>query len=558
MPYDEKKLQQLLIEQHYLSTEDAAKAEKTVGSSGSVIRYLLDRGQLDATIIGEALSESYGIPFANLATNPPGDELVQLIPESSAKEYRSVVVRSEEGKKGSAKSFLVATDDPARKGLSLALEKILKAKNVKLAYGAPEEIDRALSRYRKNLELRCLTILKKGEHIAPEVVDEIFSDAIIHRASDIHLEPRGDEVIVRFRIDGLLTEMGRFPRDVYDRLLNRIKVLARVRIDTHSTPQDGSISFSRDQNTADLRVSIAPTLEGEKVTIRLLGQYIQSFSLGDLGLSETDREKLLEAAEKPYGMILVTGPTGSGKTTTLYALLRLLNTPDINITTIEDPVEYRLQSINQIQVNPESGITFARGLRSIVRQDPDIILVGEIRDEETAEISVNAALTGHILLSTFHANDAATAIPRLFDMNIEPFLAASTIQVIVAQRLARRLCQHCRVSTASSLADIKKKNPDVVPFLGLKDKNDRVTLYQGKGCSVCKNTGYRGQIGVFEILPITKAVREIILKRPSSQELWRVARAEGARTLFEDGIEKVKNGITTLEELLRVAQPPEN
>jgi type IV pilus assembly protein PilB len=556
MPIDEKKIKDLLISQHYISAEEVAQAEKNTEKNTSTLRYLLDRGLLDTTIIGQAVSENYKVPFADLSKTPPHDDLIQLLPEQAAREYRSVVIRLEKDGKA-IKKIWVATDDPERTGLLTSLQKILKTKSISLAYTSPENIDRVFSRYRKDLELRCLEILKHGEHIAPGVVDEIFSDAIIHHASDIHFEPRTNEVVVRFRIDGVLSEVGRFSHEVYDRVLNRIKVLAHVRIDSHATPQDGSISFSHDENAADLRVSIIPTLEGEKVTIRLLGQYIQGFSLTDLGLADDDRAKLLEAAQKPYGMILVTGPTGSGKTTTLYALLRLLNTPDINITTIEDPVEYRLQGVNQIQVNGEAGVTFARGLRSIVRQDPDIILVGEIRDEETAEISINAALTGHILLSTFHANDAATAIPRLFDMDVEPFLASSTIQIIIAQRLVRRLCQNCRVSSTIPLSELRKKNPDVVPFLIDITKNERLTLYQGKGCSVCKNSGYRGQIGVFELLPITKELREIILKRPSSQELWAAARKNGSKTLFEDGIEKVKNGVTTLEELLRVAQPPE-
>ena len=378
--------------------------------------------------------------------------------------------------------------------------------------------------------------------VAPEIIDEIVADALAFKASDIHFEPQEKEVVVRFRVDGVLHEAGRFAKEVYENILNRIKVQAHMRIDEHFSAQDGAIRFVKEKGTVDMRVSVIPTLDGEKVAIRLLAEYVKGFTFADLGVSEKDQAAFLRAAKKPFGMILVTGPTGSGKTTTLYALLKMLNDPTVNITTIEDPVEYKILGVNSIQVNPQTNLTFAKGLRSIVRQDPDIVLVGEIRDLETAEIAVNAALTGRLLFSTFHANDAATSIPRLLDMGVEPFLMASTLELVIAQRLVRKICDQCRVSFTSNDKRFFPKTSS--------------TLYQGKGCKNCGNTGYKGRTAIFEFIEIDDALEDLILKHPSSKEIWELAQKNGAHSLFEDGLEKVKNGITTIDELLRVAQPP--
>lgn len=294
-----------------------------------------------------------------------------------------------------------------------------------------------------------------------------------------------------------------------------------------------------DGRQVDMRTSIVPTIAGEKVVIRILGAYANLFSLSDLGLGADHEVSLSQSAKKPFGMIVVAGPTGSGKTTTLYAVLRLLNQPDVNITTIEDPVEYLVSRINQIQVNPETNLTFAAGLRSIVRQDPDIILVGEIRDTETASIAVNAALTGHVLLTTFNANDAATALPRLLDMGVEPFLLSSTLELVVAQRLVRTICEHCRVTTRRVQGTPKKD----------------AYRYEGKGCEQCNHSGFRGRTALFEMIRMTPEMRELILTRPSIQQIRALAARQGSRTLYEDGVEKAGRGITTLEEVLRVAEP---
>jgi type II secretory ATPase GspE/PulE/Tfp pilus assembly ATPase PilB-like protein len=344
------------------------------------------------------------------------------------------------------------------------------------------------------------------------------------------------------------------PQENYENILNRIKVNARLRIDEHVSAQDGAMRFAGEGGVVtDIRVSIVPTIEGEKIALRILSHYIENLTLSDLGLGEASEKKIKDAADKPFGMILVVGPTGAGKTTTLYAVLKRLNQPDVNITTIEDPVEYRMQGVNQIQVNADTHLTFAEGLRSIVRQDPDIILVGEIRDKETAEISVNAALTGHLLLSTFHANDASSALPRLVEMDIEPFLLASTLEVVVAQRLARRLCQNCRYSTSVARTSIEKE----FPFLKKYWKGNKVTLYKSHGCKACGNTGYTGRVGIFEFISITPAMEELILKHPNAAEIRALAKKEGTVFMFEDGMDKVKNGITTIEEVVRVVGMPE-
>lgn len=451
-----------------------------------------------------------------------------------------------------AKEVVIATDTPDNIHLIDKIKILFPKKKVSLAYSLEEDIEAALGKYRKTLATRFSQIIKDQKSVAPEIIEEILTDAVSFRTSDIHFEPQEKEVVVRFRVDGVLHEAGRIPKEYYENIVNRLKVQARLRIDEHYAAQDGAIRFVRDGRLIDARFSLIPTLDGEKIVLRLLADYMRSFALSDLGLLG-DSQKLLEiSAKKPFGMILVTGPTGSGKTTTLYAVLRTLNDPEVNITTIEDPVEFKISGINQIQVNQQTNLTFAKGLRSIVRQDPDIILVGEIRDQETAEIAVNAALTGHLLLSTFHANDASTSIPRLIDMGIEPFLLSSTLELIVAQRLARRICESCRYSINVKTSSLEKTLPQAKKYFG----KENVTLYKGKGCPNCSGTGYKGRIGIFEFISINPELQELILKNPSSQQIWEVAKRNGAISLFEDGLEKVKNGLTTLDELLRVANPP--
>jgi type II secretory ATPase GspE/PulE/Tfp pilus assembly ATPase PilB-like protein len=415
-------------------------------------------------------------------------------------------------------------------------------------YSLENDIRDSFVHYQKKLDTRFAEIIENKDRVAPEILNEIFVDAQAFEASDIHFEPRDEDVLVRFRIDGVLQEAGVLPKKYYKNILNRIKVMSNLRIDEHFIAQDGSMHYKTDNDSFDVRTSIVPTVTGEKTVLRMLSSYIGGLSLANIGLSERNQKLLTKAAKQPFGMILVTGPTGSGKTTTLYSLIHLLEQPKVNITTIEDPVEYKIEKANQIQVDKENNLTFSEGLRSIVRQDPDIILVGEIRDEETARISVNAALTGHLLLSTFHSNDAATAIPRLLDMGIESFLLSSTLELLVAQRLVRKICENCRHSVTKKVSELEKTQKGVGSFFNEKE----VTLYEGEGCNVCNGTGFDGRTAVFEIIEMTTEIQELVLEDPSTSEVWKLARKQGVQSMFEDGIEKVKEGVTTLEEVSRV------
>ncbi len=548
MKIDNQNLAKVLLDGNYITPDDLKVFDAHLKNHNiSLKEYLIEKGLVSNSLIGQAVAESYGIPYLDLKAASIGSEQVNLIPEAIAKKLHIVVFSK------SDKQIILATDDPENKAITAAVKKIFTKQKLSIGYALPELIDELFKNYQKSLATRFSKILNKNEHVAPELLEEIFEDAIAFKASDIHFEPQVHGVVIRFRIDGVMHEAGIIPKEFYENILNRIKVKSGLRIDEHFSAQDGALHYENEGEAVDMRVSIVPTVEGEKVVLRVLAAYVQGLNFSDIGLSPSHQELLAAASSKPFGMILVVGPTGSGKTTTLYVLLKLLNNVDSNITTIEDPVEYKIQGINQIQVNNQTNLTFASGLRSIVRQDPDTILVGEIRDRETAEIAINAALTGHLLLSTFHANDAATAIPRLVDMDIEPFLLASTLEVIVAQRLVRKICDNCRFSITLNKVFFEKPKFKAVAdyFKGVK------TLYGCKGCDSCGHTGYKGRTAIFEFIEVTPLMQELISKRPSSQEIWKLARKEGSQSLFEDGISKVKNGVTTLEELLRVAEPPQ-
>lgn len=546
MKLDNKLLFEILTTGHYLDEQQTTQAKSFVGDAErSLFQYLLEQNILTKDLIGQAIAEHLKVPYADLNSRIPTREMALKIPESTAKKSQAVLFSE------SDKSVVIASSDPTKKGLASSLKKYFKGKKITIQYSLPEDIQTVLLYYRKPLPERLKTISKRDGYHASAMLEEVFHEAVIQRASDIHFEPRKDHVLLRMRIDGVLLELVKLDHQDYTAMINRIKIQSNMRIDQHNTTQDGAMKHQTSTGSVDLRVSIVPTLQGEKTVMRVLSNYAQKLVLADLGLSETDEAKIVQASRKPFGMILVVGPTGSGKTTTLYSLIKILNQPDINITTIEDPVEYRIEGINQIRVNPEAEVTFSRGLRSIVRQDPDIILVGEIRDRETSEIAVNAALTGHLLLSTFHANDAATAIPRLLDMGIEPFLLSSTLELIIGQRLVRKVCEQCRYSYQPTKTDLNQYGPDVAKFL-----SDTKTMYRGRGCSVCQNSGYHGRTGIFEMVTVSEPVRNLTLNNPTASEIWEIARKEGSVTLFEDGIRKVKLGETTIEELLRVAEPP--
>ena len=366
-------------------------------------------------------------------------------------------------------------------------------------------------------------------------------------ASDIHFDPGEKEALIRLRLDGVLHEYRRFPMQLYPQVVARIKVMANLNVAEKLVPQDGRMRIRIGERELDIRVSVLPTIFGERVVLRLLEQSNRLLTLGELGLSEEDYRKLERLARKPYGLVLATGPTGAGKSTTLYAMLLLVRElyPYKNIITIEDPVEYQINGIGQVQVNPKVGLTFATGLRSILRQDPDVILVGEIRDTETAEIAVHAALTGHLVLSTLHTNDAPTAITRLVDMGIEPYLIASSLEGVIAQRLVRRICPHCREPYPPA--------PEELKALGLPE-NSEVEFYRGRGCEECLGTGYRGRIGIFEVLELDEKLKNLILTTPNATEIRNEALKRNFKTLRQDALEKVLAGLTTSSELLAVTE----
>lgn len=450
------------------------------------------------------------------------------------------------------KSIRIATDNPEQPALLQFIKTIFPDKKISIDYSFLEDIKTAFVHY-EPLETKLSQLLGNFRSKTEDIVNEIFKEAVRQKVSDVHIEPHEKINLIRFRVDGILHTIAQINLEVHAMVLNRIKILSNLRIDEHKASQDGAMRLDLGEVAVDLRVSIIPTLEGEKAAIRVLSQYIGDLTLDELGLSPDMQKVLIETAQKPFGMILVTGPTSSGKTTTLYALLKLLNKPEVNITTIEDPVEYRVDGVNQIQIDNHK-VTFASGLRSIVRQDPNIVLLGEIRDSETVEIAVNAALTGHLLLSTFHANDAATAIPRLLDMGVEPFLVASTIQLIISQRLVRKICPDCKVSESYTRAKLYEALPKLKKYI----KEGIITLHKGVGCKKCSGTGYQGREAIYEFIKMGPKLQDLVIEHPSSKQIWEIAKKEGSVQLFEAGLDKVRAGITTFEEVMRVAAPQED
>lgn len=393
---------------------------------------------------------------------------------------------------------------------------------------------------------------KDGSDIG-ELLNNIVYTAYVQKASDIHIEAREDDVLVRYRIDGILYDKLLIDKSFEDELIFKIKITAKIRTDEHFAPQDGRISFKFPgvEDRLDTRISIIPTSNGEKVVIRLLTKEGKTLNLEQLGIRGKSLELVQRSCDKPWGMILAVGPTGCGKTTTLYVILQKINSREKNITTIEDPVEFEIGGVNHIQVNPNGNLTFATGLRSILRQDPDIVMVGEIRDTETARIAINAAMTGHLVLSTLHTNDAVTTIPRLIDMGIEPYLVASTVNLIIAQRLARLLCEKCKEEyemTSEELKDLNAIRPDIAKEIKLHQK-----IFRHKGCKECGNTGYKGRVGLFEILEVTKEMREMISHQNFNvDDLYDESKKWGLVRIFDDGIEKMSEGLLDIAELIRV------
>ncbi len=391
--------------------------------------------------------------------------------------------------------------------------------------------------------------LKRGADISIiNLVESLVKHAHKLRASDIHIDPFAQNLKIRFRVDGVMQDVFSFPREIRSEIISRIKILTGLRTDEHQIAQDGRFRMHLDEKrVVDIRVSITPTYHGENAVLRLLTDQSEEYTLDKLGFSEKNLKKIMQAIRKPYGMILATGPTGSGKTTTLYTMIKLLNTKEVSIITIEDPIEYALDGIEQVQVNARTGLTFASGLRSFLRQDPNIIMVGEIRDQETAGLAVNTALTGHLLLSTIHTNDAATTLPRLLDMKVESYLAASTVNIAIGQRLVRKICANCKTEKNITQAENDSLTGVLPPEIKRVKK-----FYYGKGCEQCNMTGYQGRLGIHEVLVVDNDIREAILNKASASEIKKIAVKNGMASMVEDGFEKAKAGLTTIDEIIRV------
>ena len=558
-----KKLGDLLIRENLLTPVDLERAKEDQRKKGGRLGEALVRlGLLDEQDLVRVLSKQYGIPSVDLASFEIDPEVVKLVPEDLVQKYRIMPIN----RVGS--TLIVAVEDPANM-FAVDDVKFLTGYNVEMVLAAPSAIKETIDRYydssatlldvMSNFDLDDLELVQDEDELdmadleravedAPVVklVNLILSDAIKKGASDIHIEPYEKSFRVRYRIDGVLYEEMRPPLKLKNAITSRVKIMASLDIAERRLPQDGRIKLkiSRDKDM-DFRVSVLPTLFGEKIVLRLLDKSNLQLDMTKLGFEENALKDFQESIHKPYGMVLVTGPTGSGKTTTLYSALTELNTPETNISTAEDPVEFNLPGINQVQIHEEIGLNFAAALRSFLRQDPDIIMVGEIRDFETAEIAIKAALTGHLVLSTLHTNDAPSTVNRLLNMGVEPFLVASATNLILAQRLARKICENCKEVVelpAQALIDIGVSPDEVGSF----------TCYRGTGCANCADTGYRGRVALYEVMVVTDDLKELILNGASSMELREAAVQGGMKTLRMSGITKLKEGVTTLEEVVRV------
>jgi type IV pilus assembly protein PilB len=560
MRLDNAELKEMLVDSGLVPEDkfEMALVEST-SSKVSLEEVLIGENLVPDEYFGQIVAEKIGFPFVQLENQDVPDHVLRIVPERVAR--RSNVVAFGKDEKGRIK---LGMTDPTDLETVRLVEKKMGVGAVAY-YATQKGIQKILELYTSDLESAIRSILEQqdlgdeDEGSVVQVVQLILNYAYQSGASDVHIEPRENEIVVRYRIDGILHDVVTLPRELLEPIISRIKVLSKMRTDEHFVAQDGKFQEVIDGERIDIRVSALPIVNGEKIVMRLLAEKGRRFNLIDLGFSEHDLKKVKQHSQKSYGMILATGPTGSGKTTTMYAVLKTLNTRDVNIATIEDPIEYAVEGVNQIQVNPKVGMTFASGLRSIVRQDPDIVMVGEIRDEETAGIAVNAAMTGHLVLSTLHTNDAATTLPRFRDMKIEPFLISSSINLIIAQRLVRKICNRCIVSVKVNKADLKERlTKELLESIdkrqATKKKNDEVLhLYHGKGCDRCNNTGYSGRIGIYELLEITDDVRELIMADANAKVIRNKAVENGMTTMLDDGVRKVIAGQTTIDEIVRVA-----
>lgn len=554
-----KRLGDLLIETGLISQEQLEKAleiqKKTKYRLGKV---LSDLNYVSEEAMIEVLEFQLGVPHVDLSNVHIMPNIAALIPVALAERHQVIPIK-QHGKKITLAmvdptNFYAIDDVRTISGCDvepvIATEKdVLRA--IRESYGVQDLVDKAVNKIRMDDINLSDTMQTADDAPIISLVSSLISQGIKDVASDIHIEPQEKTLRVRFRIDGMLREVGSFPRDIHAAIIARIKIISEMDIAERRIPQDGRIKIREAGRDVDVRVSTLPTIMGEKVVMRLLDQKAVTLDINKLGFSAQNQEIYHKLYSQSYGMILVTGPTGSGKTTTLYSTLLAVNSPSKNIITLEDPVEYRLPGINQVQVNPKTGLTFANGLRSILRQDPNVVLVGEIRDSETADIAIRASLTGHVVFSTLHTNDAAGTVTRLLDMNVEPFLVASSVLGIIAQRLVRVLCSECKETYHPASDSLERI------FLGACP-TEPLTLYRGTGCSRCNNQGYRGRMAIHEVLPITAPIREAINRKASSDEITSIAIRQGMLTMRQDGIQKALAGLTDVQEVMRVAYADNN
>ncbi len=566
MHITEEKLKSIILKSGLVSDEEFSIAQSEAYRSGRTMSdILIGEGKIPEDYFTELLSPYYGAPVVNLKKEAIDVATLELIPEVYAKSKNIVLFYYDKDRKIAKLAMLDPFDydtiEFIRAKLNVWVESYITTLP-SLRYG--------LKHYGKNIGMEFNEIIsyniQQSLAIAEEkdlsktatavpivtILDNIIEHALTLNASDIHFEPLEHELLVRFRIDGIMSEILSLPKIIAPILVARVKILGSMQIDEHRLPQDGRFRFEMDDGTnIDMRVNIMPIFNGEKVEMRLLRSSARPLTLKDLGASDEAIAIVNSEAKKPHGMILVTGPTGHGKTTTLYAILNILNTPSVNITTIEDPIEYEVPRVNQTQVNAKAGITFANGLRALVRQNPDIIMVGEIRDNETVEIAIHAALTGHLVLSSLHTNDAPSALLRLLDMGAQAYLLSSTVNLVIAQRLVRRICTSC-IESYPATPEIMRVIKALLKLSGNSHANIPQTLYRGSGCKVCSGSGFQGLIGIFELFRLTDSIRELILRKATVAEMRKKVIENGMTTMFEDGLVKVEKGITTIEEVFRL------
>lgn len=559
MPRERKTLSEFLIERKVISKTQLETAVLESDKTEESLSHVLVRlGMVPENAILEYYSDHCKIPKADLRKIDP--KIINLVPEITAKRYHLIPITQNNKKLTIAMSdplnVIVVDEVKFRTGLEIDIKvapdsEILQAINQ--YYGGKGNVGEIL----KTIDLKSVAVGEEDAEVtklrsmaeeAPviKLVNSFIHQAFHDRASDLHFEPDENILRIRNRIDGVLYDVATLPKYLQPAVISRTKIMSDLNIALKRAPQDGRFQIDIEGNPIDVRVSTFPTIYGENVVMRLLDARSILLGLEDLGFSHEDLERFKELLKNPFGIILVTGPTGSGKTTTLYSALNSLNSPKKNIMTVEDPVEYHLFGIRQAQMNPKAGLTFASGLRSILRQDPDIIMVGEIRDLETAEIAVHAALTGHLVLSTLHTNDAASALSRLVDMGVEPFLISSSVIGIIAQRLVRTICKDCKEKYSADQKALQE--------IGLKSSGKEVSLYRGKGCNVCKNIGYKGRIAVSELLVMNDKIKEMVVAKDSATAIKKVAQQAGMKTLRENGLAKVLAGETTLDEVLQVSK----